>query len=207
MAANNRTMAVAMAAPRHPIGPRIEHQPRLPRDTTKQQRMKKFLIAVCVLLTSATGTYAQSKLGHIDRQALMLALPERKEAEAKMQAFAKQLDDKLKAMGDEYQAKVAELQPTFDTMTQTQKEAAQREIGELEQRITTAQENAKNDLAKQEQELLAPMVERTDKAIKDVGNANGFTYIFDTSTGMVLFYDKGEDVMPLVKKALGITTP
>ena len=169
--------------------------------------MKKFLIAVCVLLTSASGTYAQSKLGHIDRQALMLALPERKEAEAKMQAFAKQLDDKLKAMGDEYQAKVAELQPTFDTMTQTQKEAAQREIGELEQRITTAQENAKNDLAKQEQELLAPMVERTDKAIKDVGNANGFTYIFDTSTGMVLFYDKGEDVMPLVKKALGITTP
>lgn len=169
--------------------------------------MKKFLIVLCVLLTSATGAHAQTKLGHIDRQGLMLALPERKEAEAKMQAFAKQLDDKLKAMGEEYKSKLAEVQAGFDAMTQTQKDAAQRELADLEQRITTAQETAKEDLAKQEQELLAPMVERTDKAIKEVGNANGFTYIFDTSTGMVLFYDKGEDVMPLVKKSLNITTP
>lgn len=169
--------------------------------------MKKFLIALCVLLTSATGAHAQTKLGHIDRQGLMLALPERKEAEAKMQAFAKQLDDKLKAMGEEYKSKLAEVQAGFDAMTQTQKDAAQRELAELEQRITAAQETAKEDLAKQEQELLAPMVERTDKAIKDVANANNFTYIFDSSTGMVLFYDKGEDIMPLVKKQLNITTP
>jgi outer membrane protein len=169
--------------------------------------MKKLLIALCVLLTSAYGAHAQTKLGHIDRQGLMLALPERKDAEAKMQAFAKQLDDKLKAMGEEYKAKLAEVQSHFDSMTQTEKEAAQRELADMEQRITTAQENAKEDLSKQEQELLAPMVERTDKAIKDVANANNFTYIFDSSTGMVLFYEKGEDIMPLVKKALGITTP
>lgn len=169
--------------------------------------MKKFLIAMCVLLTSTTDTYAQTKLGHIDRQGLMLALPERKDAETKMQAFAKQLDDKLKAMGEEYKAKLAEVQAGFDAMTQTQKDAAQRELGDLEQRITTAQETAKEDLAKQEQELLAPMVERTDKAIKEVATANNFNYIFDSSTGMVLFYDKGEDIMPLVKKNLNITTP
>ncbi len=169
--------------------------------------MKKFLIALCLLLTSAYGANAQSKLGHIDRQGLMLALPERKGAEEKMQAFAKQLDDKLKAMGEEYKAKLADIQSRFDTMTKTEQEAAQRELAEMEQRITAAQENAKEDLAKQEQELLAPMVERTDKAIKDVATANNFNYIFDSSTGMVLFYDKGEDIMPLVKKALNITTP
>lgn len=169
--------------------------------------MKKFIIALCVLLTSATTVHAQTKLGHIDRQALMLALPERKDAETKMQTFAKQLDDKLKAMGEEYKSKLADIQSRFESMTKTEQDAAQRELAEMEQRITAAQENAKEDLAKQEQELLAPMVERTDKAIKEVGNANSFTYIFDTSTGMVLFYDKGEDIMPLVKKALNITTP
>ncbi len=169
--------------------------------------MKKLFIALCVLLTSASGAHAQTKLGHIDRQALMLALPERKEAEGKMQAFAKQLDDKLKAMGEEYKAKLADVQARFEGMTQTEKEAAQRELADMEERITTAQENAKEDLAKQEQELLMPMVDRTDKAIKEVANANGFTYIFDSSTGMVLFYDKGEDIMPLVKKNLNIPTP
>ncbi len=169
--------------------------------------MKKLLIALCVLLSSATGTYAQSKLGHIDRQGLMLALPERKDAEAKMQKFAGELDARLKAMAEEYKAKLADVQGRFEQMTQTEKEAAQRELAEMEQRITAAQENAKEDLAKQEQELLTPMIERTDKAIKEVATANDFTYIFDSSTGMVLFYDKGEDIMPLVKKSLGITTP
>ena len=169
--------------------------------------MKHIAITACALLLAAAPLHAQGKLGHIDRQALMLALPERKTAETTMQDFAKKLDDKLKAMAEEYKTKAAEIQAGWDAMTQTQKDAAQRELGEMEQRIQTAQENAKEDLAKQEQELLAPMVERTDKAIKEVANANNFTYIFDSSTGMVLFYDKGEDILPLVKKSLGITTP
>jgi outer membrane protein len=161
--------------------------------------MKHHVIAACTLLLAAAPVSAQTKLGHIDRQALMLALPERKQAETTMQDFAKKLDDKLKAMGAEYQAKVTEVQSGFATMTQTQKEAAQREIGEMEERITKAQETAKEDLAKQEQELMAPMLDRTDKAIKDVAAENNFTYIFDTSTGLVLYWDKGEDIMPLVR--------
>lgn len=146
----------------------------------------------------------QVKLGHIDRQKLLLTLPERKGAEEKMQAFAKTLDERLKAMGAEYQAKVADAQARADKMTQTEKEMAVREINELEQRIQTAQEKAQEDLAKQEEELLKPMVERTNQAIKDVADEKGFTYIFDISTGFVLYFDKGEDIMPLVKAKLGI---
>jgi len=166
--------------------------------------MKHIAITACALLLTAAPLHAQGKLGHIDRQALMLALPERKTAETTMQDFAKKLDDKLKAMATEYQTKVTEVQSSFATMTQTQKDAAQREIGEMEERITKAQETAKEDLAKQEQELMAPMLDRTDKAIRDVAAENNFTYIFDTSTGMVLYWEKGEDIMPLVKKKLNI---
>ena len=166
--------------------------------------MKHIAITACALLLTAAPLHAQGKLGHIDRQALMLALPERKTAETTMQDFAKKLDDKLKAMATEYQTKVTEVQSSFATMTQTQRDAAQREIGEMEERITKAQETAKEDLAKQEQELMAPMLDRTDKAIRDVAAENNFTYIFDTSTGMVLYWEKGEDIMPLVKKKLNI---
>lgn len=167
--------------------------------------MKKILLTLCVMMAASMAVRAQSpKLGHIDRQALMLMLPERKAAEEKMQAFAKTLDDRLKAMGEEYKAKVADAQSKAESMTKTEQQTAMREIQEMEQRITNAQDNAKEDLSKQEEELLAPMVARTNQAIKDVANENNFTYIFDSSTGMVLFYDKGEDIMPLVKKKLSI---
>jgi len=60
-----------------------------------------------------------------------------------------------------------------------------------------------NDLAQMEQQLLAPMVERVRKAIEEVGKEQGFTYIFDTSTGVTL-YNGGEDVSGLVKTKLGM---
>lgn len=167
--------------------------------------MKNLVLAMALALTSAPAALAQThKLGHIDRQKLMLALPERKDAETKMQAFAKTLDERLKAMGAEYEAKVADAQARAESMTQTEKEIAVREIGELEQRIQAAQEKAQQDLAKQEEELLKPMVDRTNTAIAEVAAANNFAYVFDVSTGIVLYYEKGEDIMPLVKTKLGI---
>lgn len=168
--------------------------------------MKHLMIACALALTSAPAAIAQnhSKLGHIDRQKLMLMLPERKDAETKMQAFAKTLDERLKAMGNEYQAKVADAQARAETMTQTEKEMALREIGDLETRIQAAQEKAQEDLAKQEEELLRPMVDRTNKAIADVAAENNFTYVFDVSTGTVLYFEKGEDILPMVKTKLGI---
>jgi outer membrane protein len=174
--------------------------------------MKNLLFALVLVLVAAPTAMAQNaapaqnppKLGHIDRQQLMLMLPERKDAEAKMQAFAKKLDDQLKAMGNEYQTKVSEAQGRAEQMTETERQMAIREIGELEQRIQAAQDKAQEDLAKQEEELLRPMVQRTNKAIKEVADANGFTYIFDTSTGFVLYFDQGEDILPLVKSQLGI---
>jgi len=167
--------------------------------------MKNLVLALALALTSMPAAFAQNtKLGHIDRQKLMLLLPERNGAETKMQAFAKTLDERLKAMGAEYEAKVGDAQARAAQMTQTEKDVAVREIGELEQRIQAAQQKAQEDLAKQEEELLKPMVDRTNAAIADVAAANNFAYIFDVSTGMVIYYDKGEDIMPLVKTKLGI---
>jgi outer membrane protein len=167
---------------------------------------KQILVAALLLLGTAQASLAQQtiKLGHIDRQKLMLMLPQRKDAEAKMQAFAKTLEDRLKAMGAEYQAKLSEAQGRAEQMTNTEREIAMRELQELEQRIMAAQEKAQEDLAKQEEELLQPMVESTNRAIRAVAEENGFTYVFDTSTGTVVYFDRGEDILPLVKTKLGI---
>jgi outer membrane protein len=168
--------------------------------------MRNLIATLCFVAAIGGTAQAQGtvKLGHIDRQALMLMLPERPAAEKKMQEFAKTLDDRLKAMGQEYQTKVAAAQARADSMTNTEQQVAMREIQELEQRISDAQDKAKEDLSKQENELLAPMVDRTNKAIKEVAAEGKFTYIFDTSTGTVLYSDGGTDIMPLVKAKLGI---
>lgn len=165
--------------------------------------MKK-IIALIGFVAIATCANAQAtKLGHIDSQELLLAMPERAEAEKKVQDFAKNLENTLKTMSTEYQAKVAAYQAAEAKMTQTEKETAEGEIVQLQQRIQDFQVNAQEKIKKQEAELLQPMIDKAKKAIEEVGKENGFTYIFDSSVGVTL-YQNGDDILPKVKAKLGL---
>ena len=73
------------------------------------------------------------------------------------------------------------------------------------QRIQKFEELAMNKLQKAREELFEPVMTKATNAIKEVAKENGFTYIFDMSSGAVLFASEtSEDILPLVKKKLGI---
>ncbi len=77
---------------------------------------------------------------------------------------------------------------------------------DLQQRIQEYGQNAESELGKQQSALLKPIVEKITDAIKAVGKANGFAYIFDTAVPSLAYYDPAMavDVLPLVIKQLGI---
>lgn len=164
--------------------------------------MKKAVLIAIVLFAGFTGVQAQ-KMGHTNIQELLMLLPERAEAEQKIQNLAKTLEGRLSAMTTEYQQKVQAYQNEQAEMSATIRDSEARSIMELEQRITEFQQNAQNEIQQKESELLEPMVTRLTKAIELVGKENNFTYIFDTSSGTLL-YKGGEDVTPLVKAHLEI---
>lgn len=167
--------------------------------------MKKSIVLILLLVTvSFSNAFAQkSKIGHVDSQDILMLLPERKEAEQKIQEFAKTLERRLQNMNRDYQEKAEEYQSKEASMTNTEKQSFIREINELEERIQMARQKAQEDLQKQEQELMRPMVDRVKKAIEKVGEEQGFTYVLDASTGVIL-YEGGEDITSLVKKELGL---
>jgi len=164
--------------------------------------MKKLLLAIALIAGSTLSGFSQ-KFGHIDSNELMLLMPERKTAEAEVQNLTQELQNTLEAMTAEYQSKITEYQKSEATLSNSVKELKAREIGELEQRIQAFQVRAQEDLKVKENELLAPMIEKARKALEEVGRENGFTYIFDISSGATV-YEAGENVMPLVKKKLGL---
>lgn len=158
-----------------------------------------------LVVLASTEVRAQTvKLGHIDRNALVMAMPERTAASTKLDAFAKTLEGRLKAMGEEYTGKRTVLENPPTTMTQTELGIAARELQELETRIVDAQEKAQEDLAKMEQELLKPIIQRADSAIGSVAQEQNFTYVLDSSGGMLLHLANGIDLMSTVKARLGI---
>ncbi len=60
-------------------------------------------------------------------------------------------------------------------------------------------------MQRKQAEVMQPIIEKAQNAIKEVAKANGFTYVYDIASGVLLYFsDDSEDILPLVKQKLGI---
>ncbi len=170
--------------------------------------MKKLLnlsFLVVFLLASATVSAQQpAKFGHIDTNELLSLMPGRDSARVQLERYARELETQYVTMQNELQTKYQDYLEKESTFSELIRQSRQRELTNLQERILEFQESAQQDLVEQENRLLSPIIEKAQKAIADVATENGFTYIFDISSGAVLFWEKGENIMPLVKGKLGL---
>ncbi len=166
--------------------------------------MKKLLVILACGVLMSTMATAQTKFGHINSAELLQMMPDVKKAEAEIQAYAKTYQEQLQAMGKEYETKVQQFQASEKTMTDAMKEVKVKEIRDLENRIESTNQNAQEKVEKKRQELLQPIIDKADKAIKAVATEKSYDYIFDTSTGALLHVKDADNIMPFVKTKLGI---
>lgn len=166
--------------------------------------MKKLLIlAVCAMMGL---TASAQKFGNIETNAVMEAMPEVKQVQKDLEALQTKYENELVKMHDEYEKKVADFVAERDSLEQNIAEARVQEIQQLEQRIQNFQQMASRDIQQQQQTKMTPIIEKISNAIKTVGEREGFTYIFETTQGNILYFSPTQcvDVLPLVKKELGI---
>lgn len=162
---------------------------------------------VAVLLLSATQIFAQGKFkfGHIDSNQLLSIMPERAEAQKAIEEHAKDLETQMQEMQMEFERKYQDLVTKQDSLSEFLKNTKTAELEDLQQRIQTYRQTAQQELQTKEAELLQPIIEKAKKAIEEVGKENGYTYVYDISLGVILYFsDESEDILPIVKQKLGI---
>jgi outer membrane protein len=162
--------------------------------------MKKIIIAMLLVLPLAVSA---QKFGHINTQELFTQMPEVAQVKLKMDTIQSQYENQVASMTEEIQKKYQDYQAQEATMTDAIKQVRQQELQEMQQRLQQFYQIAEQDIQKKQQELLAPVHEKMAKAIKAVGERDGYTYIFD-SQAMVHIGTDANDVTPAVKKELGI---
>ena len=169
--------------------------------------MKKTLIAIVACLFAFGGTaMAQKniKLGHINSNELMQIMPGRDSAQTILQAEVTELEQTLKSMQSEAEQRYNDYVANQSGWTELIRQTKQREIQDMGARIQEFQENAQKQLQQREQDLLKPIIDRAKKAIEDVAREGGYTYILDSGTASVLYSQDSDDIMPQVKKKLGL---
>ena len=167
--------------------------------------MKNLKLLVVLAMFFSGTTIAQSlKFGHINSTQLLSMMPETKLADSTLQKFGSTLESQLKTMTIEYQSKVSEYRANEATMADPIKEAKAKEINDLEQRIQDFQDSAQQSLQKKKEEIYTPIIKMAEDAIKAIAKEKSYSYIFDTSVGVVLFAQESDDILPLVKGKLGL---
>jgi outer membrane protein len=166
--------------------------------------MKKITLLTALFGTFISASYAQNKVGYINSRELLEVMPEVKKADSSLQIYAKSFQDQLESMSKEYESKVKDFQANEKTMNEAVKEVKVKEVQQLQERMEALQQSAQEKTSKRREEMYKPILEKADKAIKDVAKENKYDYIFDASGGAILFAKDSDNVLSLVKTKLGI---
>jgi outer membrane protein len=170
------------------------------------KNIAKLVVVSAVVLMSSFTANAQ-KIAHIDLDSLISIMPESKTAQQSVQDYAKQLEQQVVAMQTELQTKYEEYQKVAPDLAPIIKANKEKELNDLNQRIQDFQQQAQADYQNKSAELSKPVYDKAKKAIDQVAKENGYKYVLDTSTGLVLYTEPTEDIIGLVVKKLGITFP
>ena len=166
--------------------------------------IRLFAVLAFVSFTFAAAAQKAPKFGHLDFAKLYAMMPGQDSIKTAYETYAKDLQNQMATMQAELENKYADYTTNQATMSNIIKQTKEREIQDLQTRIETFNQQAQQDLADKENELTAPVIEKARKAVEAVAKENGYTYIFNSSQGMLLYSDPGDDITTLVKKKLGI---
>jgi len=160
-------------------------------------------LVIALVLFVGTQMSAQTKVAHIDVQALMTNMPEMKTAQAQLEKVKENYDKEYKTMVQEYQTKLQKYEQEAPTAGEAVNEARSKEMQDMGNRIQQYQQSAAKELQQKEMDLLKPILEKAQNAIQKVATAKGFNYVLDATTGSGVLVANGTDLLADVKKELG----
>ncbi|MBS1662524.1 MAG: OmpH family outer membrane protein [Bacteroidetes bacterium] len=171
--------------------------------------MKKIVTIVAVvmgLVMAGNSVKAQAggnKIGVISLQELIPNMIDYKKADTALGDFQNALAQQYDDLRKEYGEKDSVLS-SKDTakLTRAQLEVKRRELTELAIRIQGFQQTAQQQYQQKQQELIAPIQKKAMDAVQAVAKENGYAWVL--SKEALLVSPPAEDLLPLVKKKLGV---
>lgn len=169
--------------------------------------MKQFFGILAFVAISLLGTStltAQQTIAHVNTDTIILRMDEYAQAASKVNAYSQQLEKKLAAERQQIIAYAQQVQAQMDLgeISDTVAAAAQQRINQMQQAFQQSAGNADRQLAQKEQELVQPVYQKFNSALKAVAKEKGYAYIVDQK--MFLYLEGGIDATADVAQKLGV---
>ena len=136
-------------------------------------------LVLLLLLAVPLATFAQDKIAFIDLEDIFANMPEvtelndimRKEYEAKQKTL-QELDNELAKFAEE-------AEKVKNTLSEEDLAAKYQEFQKKQLAIETFRENGLRELQEKNEQLMAPIRQKVQQAIKEAGDENNLTYIME----------------------------
>ncbi|MFV0575532.1 MAG: OmpH family outer membrane protein [Vibrio sp.] len=168
--------------------------------------MKKFIkvagISLAILTSSLAATAAQAagKIGYVDSQAVMHALPLYKSSVQKWEKEGKSKKAQLDRLESQFKAKADKLNRDAKVMSATDVQNARIDLQSMQQKLEVQARTAQADLAKTRRADMQKIGQSVETAINKVSKAQGYDMVVEK--GALLYAKPEGDLTNAVIKAL-----
>ena len=170
--------------------------------------MKKVIKSSLVLLAFVALAFSAQaqKMGYINSQLLMSEMAEVKQMNSNLEALQTQLQKKGKTALETLQKDYLAVQDKVEKglLSRIQQEEEAKKLETRQQEIAKMEQDMIKQIQEKQQKLSEPIIKKINDAINEVAKENGYTMIFDSANGIILYSQDQNDVSALVKAKLGI---
>jgi len=168
--------------------------------------MRKSFILSIVITVFTVGIGLSQKYAYLNSTQLLLEMPQVKTADSQLETYQQSLVTKgetmVKAFEGDYNKYVEEAQG--GTLTGLQMQQRESALAQKQKEIQNYELEVQQLIGTKREELYKPILDKVKVVVEQVGKDNGYTMIFDSSTGGMLYAAEADNIMALVKSKLGI---
>lgn len=158
--------------------------------------MKKYLFLILMSFFMLPICAQQMKIGYFSYEAVLKAMPDYTTARNSIESLRKQYDNEMQTAQKEFNDKYENFLENQSGMASAIREKRQSELQSMLERNVAFKQESDRLLAKAEEEIMTPVRNKLNAAIKAVGNEKDFIAILNTDNNACPYINPviGEDV-------------
>ena len=172
--------------------------------------MKKITLIIISFFLISYGSLSQdTKIGYTSIDVIIQYLPEFKGVQSEIQAYGTQLQNQLVAKENDLRSKFEDYQRTRETLNDIVRADKEQELQTLQESMQKFQSEAQTSMARKQQEVLDPLYNKIQNAIKTVAERENYSHVLEAPSGggILLYAKESSNITNLVFAELGIDPP
>ncbi len=152
--------------------------------------MKRTALALLLVLCWV-AVPAQTKIAHINSEAIMQALPEAIDAQKSLDVLVAQWEGELQKMQADWKRKFDEYDKRKLILTEQVRADQERELRDLDQKVSEYRNRKfgqNGELFQKQNEVMKPIQNKMFQVLEDIAREEGYDYILDKSGEVLLLY-------------------